>query len=273
MKLRRFAKLFSALGGLVIVMALVVPSAFATTPAPGYEEFAGCPSPAEEPEVSGCFSSEVTSGHFQMGSKDVPITNPVKISAGTTPSGKIVYNSKGGLIPARQTVPGGLVGLTGLDWLVNFLNLEALKVYAKTELAGTLNNPFLEPFALPIKVHLENPVIGNNCYVGSNSNPIKLNLILGTTNPPPPNKPITGTVPSFSLDPGLPGVVRFLGATYVDNSFAAPGASGCQLNLGLIHLGIDGLINVQSGLPAAAGTNETVQNGNAATVEPKFVYP
>ena len=34
------------------------------------ENFAGCPSKAENPEVSICITGHIKSGHFQMGSKD-----------------------------------------------------------------------------------------------------------------------------------------------------------------------------------------------------------
>ena len=47
---------------------------------------------------------------------------------------------------------------------------------------------------MPVKVHLENPFLGKSCYVGSSSSPISWELTSGTTAPPGPNTPITGTV-------------------------------------------------------------------------------
>jgi hypothetical protein len=171
-------------------------------------------------------------------------------------------------------VPGGVVGLTGLTWLLEILGSDALTLYATTELAGAPGAPIDVPVTLPIKVHLENPVLGPNCYVGSNSNPIKLNLIPGTTSPPPPNKPITGKDPTFELDPTRPGVILASDALLVDNSFSAPSASGCVLTLfGFIPVSINGLVNSQSGLPAAAGTNATAQEVDTALAEPGLVYP
>jgi hypothetical protein len=147
-------------------------------------------------------------------------------------------------------------------------------VYAVTELAGQPTNPFFDPFYLPIKVHLENPVIGKNCHVGSNANPIALNLTLGTTAPPPPNEPISGHSPeNFELDPEREGVILADDGQFVDNSFAAPAAGGCRLELGLINISIDSIVNIQSGLPSAAGTNETVQDFDGEAVEARFVYP
>lgn len=273
MKSKHLAKPAPLIGALLALAALSAPAAQATTPAPGYENFAGCPSPAENPQVVFCFRATIKSGHFQMGSKNVPITKPIVLSGGLEHgSAAFTATNQGGLSKAREEVPGGLVGLTGLDWLVNALNAEALKVYAVTELAGTPSSPLFDPIELPIKVHLENPVIGNNCYVGSNTKPIRLNLTYGTTNPPSPNKPITGHEPIIESEP-QPGVYLAPGGTLVDNAFAAPAASGCRLDLGLLHIGIDNLVNLQSGLPSPAGTNETVQNEDTEIADPAFVYP
>lgn len=267
------ARLLAAIGAALVALLLVGPVAQAAEPAPGFEQFAGCPSPEENPEIIGCIRSEVTGGHFQMGSKDVPITKPIVLSGGwNAENAGFDHTSKGGLLPAKQEIPGGIIGLTGLDWLVNFLSLEGLKVYAVTELAGEPSLPLIEPFELPIKVHLINPVLGPNCYVGSTSNPIQLNLVTGTTSPPPPNEPISGKFPELEFLES--GIGRFNNGVFVDNSFSAPGASGCKLTLlGFLPISINGLVNVQSGLPAAAGTNETVQEFDGEGAERGLVYP
>ena len=60
----------------------------------------------------------------------------------------------------------------------------------------------------------------------------------------------------------------------MDNSFAAPGASGCTLTLfGFIPISLNSLVNAQSGLPSAAGNNETIQNVNSNIAIQEFVYP
>ncbi len=268
---RPLLKLLIAIGAAVAILAMTVASASAATPAPGYERFAGCPSPEENASVAVCNRSIVDGGHFQMGNKKVPIANPLTLTGGANLAGEIFANSKGGLTPVKQPVPGGIIGLTGLDWLVNFLNLEGLKLYAVTELAG---QPKIgDGLILPIKVHLINPVLGNNCYVGSSANPIVLNLKTGTTNPPPPNKPITGQEPEKFFDDEF-GVSHFENAIFVDNAFSAPGASGCTLTLfGFIPISINGLVNSQSGLPSPAGTNETVQHMDLEIVPRSLVYP
>jgi hypothetical protein len=209
-----------------------------------------------------------------MGSKDVPITTPMVMTGGLNPeTGVISANSQGGLKPAKQQVPGGVIGLTGLDWLVNFLNIEQLKLYAVTELAGVPRQTPEATLELPVRVHLINSVLGNNCYVGSVSNPIRLNLTSFTTNPPLPNQPITGKQSEFSFDPEAE-IFYFKNGEFVDNAFAAPGASGCTLTLlGFIPVSVNGLVNTQSGLPSPAGTNETRQQQSSELAPVTRVYP
>jgi hypothetical protein len=267
------SKLFLMLGAAFMAIALFASSAQAKEPAPGYTQFTGCPSPEENASIVACVRNTVTGGHFQMGNKDVPITQPMVLVGGTGPLLQgFAYNSKGGLLPAKQKVPGGVIGLTGLTWLVEFLGSEALTLYAQTELAGTPQLGFTSA-TLPIKVHLINGVLGNNCYVGSTSNPITLHLTTGTTSPPPPNTPITGKEAETSIDPEKE-IIHQKNGIFVDNAFAAPGASGCVLTLfGFIPISINGLVNTQSGLPAPAGTNETIQNYEAEIAGIEKVYP
>ncbi len=70
-------------------------------------------------------------------------------------------------------------------------------------------------------------------------------------------------------DPTLPGVERSTGIVFVDNAFSVPAASGCDLiGFGLIN----GLVNLQSGLPSAAGKNEAVQEADGAIAAVQAVY-
>jgi len=268
------AGFLAVLGAAILAMALVVPFASAAEePKPGYTQYKGCPTPSETSAVTGCFTTTIKSGNFKMGSKNVPIEKPIKLTGGYTEFGAFSFNSQGGLTKAKQKVPGGVIGLTGLTWLAEFLGIEALTLYATTELAGA-PQPLAEPPFLPVKVHLENStgVLGSNCYVGSTSNPINLHMKTGFTNPPPPNVPIKGKESEQEFDFAT-GIFHLRNGTFVDNEFAAPGASGCVLTLfGFIPISINGLVNTQSGLPSPAGYNETVQNYDAELVERALVY-
>jgi hypothetical protein len=192
-----------------------------------------------------------------------------------------------------QNVPGGLLGLVNCKEISNKSAREfcekvfekgILGVTATTELAAPassigLSEPALfEPvlsevfgipaLQLPVKVKLNNTLLGEKCYIGSEAEPIVLHLISGTTNPPKPNEPITGA-------PGTPesneeGTILTISHNkLVDNSFAAPGANGCG---GSFSAYIDPLVNKALGLPSAAGTNTAILEGtlkqaNASAVE------
>jgi hypothetical protein len=272
MKSKHAGKLAAAAVCALAVLAFAVPMAQAATPKPGYTQFTGCPTTAEDPLISTCIRSVVKSGTFNMGNKEVPITTPITIVGGTDPElGNFAANAQGGMSKSKQKVPGGVIGLTGLTWLLEFLGSEALTLYAVTEPVGVPTFGGSENITLPIRVHLENGTLGNNCYVGSPSSPITLHLTTGTTSPPAPNKPISGKQPTLSED--AKEIFHLENGTYVDNSFSAPGASGCVLTLfGFIPISINGLVNTASGLPAKAGTNTTIQNIDTEFVEIGLVY-
>jgi len=261
----------------IVAMLAMAASAQAATPAPGFEEFRGCQTPAENPKSYECVHSVIKSGHFEMGNKDVPITNPIHLTGNfDVEAENFGFNSEGGLKPAKQKVPGGVVGLTGLTWLLELLGSDALTLYAVTEAVGLpqfhiTSSP--NTITLPMRVHLINPVLGSKCYVGSPSNPILLHLTTGTTSPPPPNTPISGVDPTIEFDVPREAILAKNGK-FVDNAFAAPGASGCTLTLfGFIPVSINGLVNTQSELPAPAGTNETIQYIDSEFAPVYRVYP
>jgi len=221
------------------------PSASATsTPAPGYEQFTGCPHPGEKPEIVTCFRETFTGGEMQLGNIEFPIANPVKLIGGQTAAGTFHFNAFGGLLPAKQPVPGGVVGFTGFTWLEEYFGPEALLLYAQIELAGSPGDQLTEPATLPVKIRFVNAALGTKCYVGSNANPIVLNLIAG------------------------------MSGEYVDSSFAVPGANGCFLTLfGFPPLAINGVIDTRMGLPSPGGSNQAVLNFNTETAAAATVYP
>jgi hypothetical protein len=267
--MKHLGKLGGAFVAAMLVVAMFAAAAQATTPAPGFSQFAGCPNPkTENPAVEACVTSVVTGGNFKLGSKNVPIEHPITVSGGSNIEFEnFVANSKGGMPPVKQKVPGGVIGLTGLTWLAELLGSEALTLYAATELAGQPVFHGVNNITLPIKVHLINSTLGNNCYVGSVSNPIVLNLTTGTSGK------LTGKEPSLRFDPATE-IIHLENGKYVDGTFSAPSASGCVLTLfGFIPISINGLVNSEAGLPAASGTNETSQFITTEIAEPSRVYP
>jgi hypothetical protein len=261
-------------------LALAGPAAAKLPPA--YAKFANCP--YKNPEASKCIYSTTVGGEVVLGSKKVPIVKPVVLQGAYT-EGDAAGNSKflaatNGvtLSKAPQPVPGGLAGLvnckaisdfflriscevtfengvTGLNSTLELARPASEIVVNENNLAGEIGTAL----RLPVKIHLENPFLGSSCYVGSSSSPIIWNLTTGTTNPPPPNTPIKGTAghPEF-LEEG--GILETQGAKLVDNSWAAPGATGCGGFL--VELLLDPIVNASAGLPAAAGRNTAVLINN-----------
>jgi hypothetical protein len=109
---------------------------------------------------------------------------------------------------------------------------------------------------LPVKIKLENTLLGSECYIGSSAHPINLNLTDGTTSPNPPNKPITGK-PGFVTFLDEFELVEITENTLVNNEFAAPAATGCG---GIFSFLLDPIIDSKIGLPAPDGYNTAIQN-------------
>lgn len=231
-------------------------------------------------EVKKCLYSETTGGEVVLGSKKVPIVNKAYIQGGFSRPNEETgfskfFGAKNGitLSKAPQPVPGGLAGLVNCKEISNFLLRVSCEVTFENGLTGVdstleLARPASEilisenhlaeevgvALRLPIKVRLENPFLGENCYVGSSSAPINWELTTGVTAPPAPNKPIHGFSGELTLlEEG--SVLRLDKAVLVDNAWAAPAASGCG---GLFSFIIDPIVNSSSGLPSAAGKNTAI---------------
>jgi hypothetical protein len=276
MKLRH-RKLFVVAASALASMALVASAAEAAAPAAPYQDFAGCPSRAENQFVGSCVKYTFSGGSIGLGNREIPVTNPIVLRGGFEQiTGNFLYNAEGGIVPVKQTVPGGLIGMTGMPWLDEALgSKEKLKLYATVELAGSPSSVNELPFAVPVKVHLENPYIGSSCYVGSTAKPLTLELTNGTTNPPAPNQPISGEVAGeFEAEAGRPEVLTSSApGKLVDNGYAVPGANGCILKVGKYNLPVNEAVNAAYKLPSAAGKNTAVLDYTASIVDPSVVYP
>jgi hypothetical protein len=223
-----------------------------------------------------CIAAISPSGSIKLGNS-TQTTGATNLQLGATVDAatgaySLVSPPGGGLVAEPVNVEGGLLGLmcpsdiplvTAIcDGLVGSpLNA----VTATVEPAGEPSN-FSRPAALqqgqpiinlPVKVHLENPILGPNCYIGSNSNPIVL-------------RPMNTTRPALSAASGaldgtpMPGgrLTRITGtSTQGDSTFAVPEADGCGL-LGVL----DVAVNAQQGLPSPSGNNNLVLNNASSSV-------
>lgn len=274
----------------VALMALTATasSAFAKEPTKGFVVFKQCP--RFTPEVNLCLNAQTKSGEVTLNKQTVPITSTITLQGGIirneeTEEEKFVGALNGEtLSKTPQNVPGGLLGLINCTEIKGEGLLEKLArasckaifenkttgVTATTELArpaseilinkNNLANEEGTALSLPVKVHLENPFLGSGCYIGSSAHPIVWNLTTGKTTPPPPNTSIMGTLGEIEFKEEFT-MLEIIGNRLVDNSYAAPAASGCG---GLFSFLIDPIINGKIGLPSAAGKNTTILNGNQA---------
>jgi hypothetical protein len=255
--------------------------ALATKPTGDFVNFGDCP--LSNPAVVSCIFATTTSGEFKIASTAVSLTKT------TTLQGGVIQNPETGattfvnaadgntLSKTPQTVPGGLLKIVAPEsWpeflrnLFNeFINKGATGVNATTELVGEVQLNLLNQLTgsgtaltLPVRVHLENSFLGNNCFIGSKAHPVNVEFTTGTTSPPLPNLPITGKVGEVEgKDEGALVIVH--NNSLVNNSFAAPVAEGCgsQILFGLFTGIIDGAVDSSLGLPSAAGHNTAILNG------------
>jgi hypothetical protein len=277
MKKRRKAYLAFA-PFLAVVLGLALASSASAKLTGNYTKFAQCPYP--NTEVKKCIYSVTESGEVVLGSKKVPIVNPVTLQGGVGAVGEDEFGqffaaSNGvTLSKSPQPVPGGLAGLVNCKEISNVLlrlSCEAALengvtgVDSTLELAGPASEIRVSEnhlagetgtaLELPVKIHLENPFLGSNCYVGSSSSPIIWPLTSGETSPPGPNKPIHGSVGIFEFfEEGR--ILEDKEAILVENAWSAPGATGCGGPL--VELLLDPVVNVSGGLPAAAGKNTAI---------------
>ncbi|MFF5920127.1 hypothetical protein ACFY8C_17580 [Streptomyces flavochromogenes] len=214
-----------------------------------------------------CVVSYSVSGSIKLGNTTVPTgSTNLQIGVVQNPDGTstVAAPAGGALIAAPATVPGGLLGLMCpsdipfiSDICRQLTDAKLNKITATMESVGTpsdfdqiagvlTDKPIV---SIPVRIRLENPFLGGNCYIGTKANPIIL-------------RPSNLTSPDFGVErfngDGSPNEegdmsrLNILGSTQSDKTFAVPGASGCGLGwFGLI----DAAVNLKTGLPSAAGKN------------------
>ncbi|KOT35800.1 hypothetical protein ADK41_24030 [Streptomyces caelestis] len=218
-----------------------------------------------------CVVSTSAGGSIKLG-KTTVVTGRTNLQMGIVQNAdgtsSVVAPPSGALVADSATVPGGLLGLmcpssipviTSLCETLEGSTLNKITAtmesvgspYAFDQTAGVLTD--MPIVALPVRIHLENPLLGGKCYIGTASHPILL-------------RPENRTYPEFGMsffrgdgtsdESGEMSRIALTGATQNDSSFAVPGATGCGLNVGLINAAV----NAKTGLPSAAGNNSLTLN-------------
>lgn len=273
---RRGVARWSATAALVSVALLVIASpgsaaarARGTLPA-DLAQFAHCP--VDVKGVGACLFSSTTSTTFQIGSTTVTTTSPTTLSLGliSWPSGAVTAVLPDDGTPALQAsaipLPGGLTGISGLDGGSLAVSVTPQLVGLPVVNLGGLLSGKGPGLTLPLDVLVSTPsgVLGSDCTIADPTDPITLTLTTGTTDPPAPNTPISGSPGTLtSTDKGL---LTIAGMTLVDNAFAVPVAQNCGPG-GLA----DEVLDLDKGLPSAAGTNSAVLAGSSQTAPAKLI--
>lgn len=242
-----------------------------------FTKFANCP--YKNAEARKCLYSVTESGEVKLGSKVVPIEKQVILQGAVAPVGedefgKFIEATNGiTLSKAPQNVPGGLLGIVP-DASSPFLVKALIKFFLENSLTGVNSTLELAKAAstirvsenhlaaqegialeMPVKVHLENPFLGKNCYVGSSTSPITWKLTTGTTSPPGPNKPITGSGGEAKFLEGI-RILKLQNNVLVDNAWSAPAPTGCG---GILSFLVTPIIKAQLGNTAAGNNSATLK--------------
>lgn len=241
-----------------------------------YVQFQFCP--YNNLEIRRCTHTVTEGGEVVLGSKKTPIVNPVTLQGGYGPVNeegfqKFFAATNGETLEkVAQPVPGGLLGLvppensppliaalvelaaenglTGVDAILELARPASEIKFSESHIAEGIGLGV----KLPVKIRLDNPLLGANCYVGSESAPIWWEL----TSEPPVGAP--GEV-EF-LDEGR--ILKLSNNVLADATWAAPAAKGCGGVL--LSALIDPVLNLAAGLPAKSGVNSAVlENQNHIT--------
>jgi hypothetical protein len=288
---------------MVAVMALMVPLAALGIASPAqaslkgaFKVFEQCPT--STPGVTLCTYGQTTSGSFTIGTTKVPINKTITLQGGGVEDpfeegSYFLLPAKNGesLSKTELNVPGGLLGLVNCEeikgsGIFEIIERAACKaifenkttgVTATTELVANEHNPailnggniFIESgvgLTFPVRIHLKNPLLGNSCYIGSESSPVELHLTSGTTSPPEPNKPIKGKKGTLSIEEEA--IVVLKENSLVDNSYSAPAAEGCGEFFSFL---VDPILDSKLQLPSKAGHNTAILEGTLRTVSASAV--
>ena len=275
------------LSALTLALMFAVTSSALASPKGIFARFAQCPT--GRPGVALCQHAEVTGGTVTIGKISIPITRPIVIQDGAVPTGGANVNeyflspaANGESVSSNELqIPGGMqailqcpqAGCRGPSG-----GIVPNAVNATLETAASPTNPGILDLAaaaeergaaliFPIRLQLHNSLLGSACYLGSAAHPIELRLTGGTTSPPPPNKPITGTFGKAAsvLENGYE-LSSFTGGKLVDNAFSVPVAQGCGERLAsLVDLKIDQVLGLES--PAGHNTAILMSTFQIAEVE------
>jgi hypothetical protein len=259
-----------------------------------YKPFTNCPIAVNNAlmnesvggDAVGCIAGQIQGGSVKIGNITTPVTEPVNVQfgvwdpqnatfGGDNPGG--IEQFVGGILPPPAGLPAMVatkpdlipqslttaLGCPSSSAVVENICQQAAanpadnQVSALAQEAGQLTTFGVFSWTQRIKFKLVNPLLGNNCYIGSDNNPIVLNpqVSLG-----PGGQFLFEQDPNPTVHPNT-AVLALEGAVAADNTFSAPGVTGCGPG-GSDNIAVDQALDAGTGLPAASGTNNFTFTGN-----------
>jgi hypothetical protein len=271
----------TCLGVVMALAAVLAGPALAKKPASYAKEFkpfADCPFNAA-PVAEGFYGTDAcvvakseSSSEFQAGNVTVDLTKPITLQGGFEENEEeelvFVGTEYGNTTLSLEKQPGpsltelvepSLLSASELSTYERDVAAGETKVTATVELAGPptaidLNEANLlhghgVALGLPVEVKLSNAFLGKTCYVGSNSDPIVIDLTTGKSGA------LTGKV--GRPESNVPGtILNIYEDSLVNNTYVAPAVTGCGYGGS-----VDAALDAKIGLPSPAGENEAIING------------
>jgi len=247
-------------------------------PPPGgiYTPFTNCPlfNPLmhESVFVAACVAADATSGSIKIGNLTTAVYQLVNVQFGfwagpdqpyyadvVPPKAgeSAILSTKPDLIPESLTTmlgcPSSVKVVENLCQEAKYFGGRYLDVYALAQEAGPITNFALTSWTQPVVFKLINPLLGNDCSIGTVGNPVVLNPSLSISSggvEPDPN-------PAKHPDTQVLATT----ATASDTTFSAPAVSGCGPG-GVKNIPVDEALDGSAGLPAASGVNSLTLTGD-----------
>jgi hypothetical protein len=252
-------------------------------PSGDYAPFADCP--LSDPATDLCIFAQAEGGELEIGRKTIPISKEITLQGGVhedQASGKqtlIAAEDGNTFSKTPQVIPGGVFKIAAPSSLPGyvqgifneFVDREATNLAATTEFAapasavGVNTQNLVEArgvgLLLALKIKLSNPLLGENCYIGSDADPIAVPLTTGSIARSALHKPLQGK-PGHAKFKDEYNLVTIKEDSLINDSFPAPQAQGCG---GMLAFLVGPAINAELGLPVAAGGNEAILSGTLKT--------
>jgi len=255
-----------------------------------YSSFTNCPlnnplmhesgqiSATNSTGFAACVAGLATGGSIKIGNLTTTVTQRVNVQFGFAWTAGItnyplpaypplagtsaILSTKPDLIPGSLTTALGCSTATDPTILKMCQTAQAKggvynQVFALAQEAGNLSNFNLLSWTQPVKFQLVNPLLGNNCYIGTDSNPVVLNPSLSVL---PGGKFFIKQDPVPSVHPDT-FVLGIKGAAATDTTFSAPVVIGCGPG-GVADVNVDLALDAFAGLPSASGNNTLSLTGN-----------